>query len=306
MKYERILPAQPGYQWDDAGGYCGSWAMQRTILTKGAYISEQQVRNHTSPGGGHDNEILSTNIEEAFKNLKIKYEGFDYVNEPLPQQPAYAKWLKKQLVSGHAVAWMIMWSGQAYPIYNLTPPAGMYGHVEPVIGFQSNHPLNDTTVYEDDVAVHFTDGGTNTVYRVLSTMPGEWAGPGHKTTCKHGLKKYRYCMATYAFGWAVQGFVDEKQGMPASLQINPSLREPDTRSHAKPDAVKGTLTVTELTAGSSYDIYRWDSSEDAFTYSTNFKKTTFKATSDTFVYADDKSFLSNGVAYYRCVPQAAE
>ena len=38
---------------------------------------------------------------------------------------AYAKWLKKQLVSGYVVAWMIMWSGQAYPIYNLTAPAGI-------------------------------------------------------------------------------------------------------------------------------------------------------------------------------------
>ena len=28
---------------------------------------------------------------------------------------------------------------------DLKPPAGMYGHVEPVIGIQSNHPLNDTT-----------------------------------------------------------------------------------------------------------------------------------------------------------------
>eukprot|EP01048_Picozoa_sp_COSAG05_P027758 COSAG05_NODE_8261_length_721_cov_0.963023_2_plen_53_part_01 len=24
--------------------------------------------------------------------------------------------------------------GQSYPIYNLTAPSGMYGHVEPVIG----------------------------------------------------------------------------------------------------------------------------------------------------------------------------
>jgi len=61
---------------------------------------------------------------------------------------------------------MIMWSGQEYPIYDLTPPAGMcvppipplhlcntlrmYGHIEPVIGVQSNHPLNDSTVYDDD------------------------------------------------------------------------------------------------------------------------------------------------------------
>merc|ERR1719230_1964899 len=125
-KYEWIADIQPGYQWNDAGGYCGSWAVQRATLGKGAWISQQQVRDHTSPGGGHDNEILSTNIEEALKNLKISFEGFDYLHEPLPQQDAYAKWLKKQLVAGNAVAWMILWSGQSYPIYGLKPPAGMY------------------------------------------------------------------------------------------------------------------------------------------------------------------------------------
>jgi len=299
MAYERISAIQPGYQWDDAGGYCGSWAVQRAVLGKGAYISQQQVRDHTSDGGGHDSEILSTNIDEAFKNLKISVEGFDYVNEPRPQQKAYATWLKKQLVAGYAVTWMILWSGQSYPIYQLTPPAGMYGHVEPVIGIQSNHPLDDTTVYSDDVVLHYTDAGTNTVHRPLSTLGGDWAGPGYPADCG----SYSYCMSSYAFGWAVKGFADNKVYVPASLAIQPYLSEPDTRAGQTASALKGTLTVTELTVGLSYDIYRWDSVEDAFTYSDNFKKTTFQAKTDTFIYADDKSFQSDSTTYYRCVPQ---
>ena len=281
-----------------AAGYCGSWAIQRAALAKGAWISQQQVRDHTSPGGGHDNEILSTNIEEAFRNLKIAYEGFDYVNEPLPQQDAYFKWLKKQLVAGYPVTWMIMWSGQAYPIYNLKPPAGMYGHVEPVIGIQSNHPLNDTTVYDDDVAVHYTDGGTNTVYKVISTLKGTWAGPGESANC--GL--HTYCIGPYAFGWAVQGFTDDRQGPPASLHIQPYLKEPDIRSGDSPIALQGTVTVTELAVGSSYAMSRWDTVKDAFTYSDNFRITSFKATDAIFAYTDEKSIQSDGTTYYSCVP----
>lgn len=302
MKYERVSVTQPGYQWDDAGGYCGSWSIQRAAMAKGAYISQQQVRDHTSPGGGHDNEILSTNIEEAFKNLKISFEGFDYQNEPLPQQDAYFKWLKKQLVAGYPVTWMIMWNGQSYPIYHLTPPAGMYGHVEPVIGIQSNHPLNDTTVYDDDVVVHYTDGGTNTVHRVITSLKGDWAGPGHQANCR----PYSYCIGPYSFGWAVKGFVDDKQAKPASLHIQPWLSEPDIRSGHSPIPLAGTLTVSELTIGDQYAIYRWDSPDDAFTYSDNYKKTTFTATNNTFIYADEKSFMSSGTTYYRCVPNGAE
>ena len=84
----------------------------------------------------------------------------------------------------------------------------------------------------------------------------------------------------------------------------PWKREPDTRSGDQPEALKGTLTVTELIAGSSYDIYRWDTVKDAFTYSDDFKKTSFKATDDTYVFADDKSFQSDSTTYYQCVPAA--
>lgn len=297
MDYERIIPAQPGYQWNDAGGYCGSWSIQRATLTKGAWISQQQVRDHTVPGGGHDNEILSTNIVTALKNLHIDFDGFDYT-QAIPQQNAYASWMKKQLVAGYAVAWMILWDGQKYPIYNLKPPAGMYGHVEPVIGIQSNHPLNDTTVYDDDTVVHFTDGGVKNVYRKLSTLGGQWAGPGRQANCR----PYSYCMASYAFGWSFKGFTDEKKSMPANLAVEPWKREPDTRSGEKGEALKGTLTVTELEVRSKYDIYRWDSVKSAFTYSDTFLKTTFTATNGKYVYEDDTPFISSGSTYYKCVP----
>jgi len=290
---------QAGYQWNDAGGYCGSWATQRAMLSKGAYVSQQQVRDATSTCGGHDEEILSCNIKEAWTNLKIDFEEFDYTNTPLPQTTSFLGWLKKQLVAGNVVAWMIMWSGQEYPIYELTPPAGMYGHIEPVIGIQSNYPLDDTTVYDDDIAVHLTDNGISTVHRALSTLPCKWAGEGHAANCG----AYSYGIGNpYGFGWAIKGFTtDDKQdlAMPASLHIKPWLREPDTRSGSKPGALSGTLTATGLTAGTKYEVYRWDTSTEAFTYRDDYKKTTFTAASDTYVFSDDKSFESDGTTYYR-------
>ena len=36
--YERIQKSQPGYQWPDNGGYCGSWASQRAFLSLGARV----------------------------------------------------------------------------------------------------------------------------------------------------------------------------------------------------------------------------------------------------------------------------
>ena len=64
-------------------------SIQTALLAKGAYVSQQQVRDHTVPGGGNDNEILETNIDLAFANLKIMAEGFDYKHQPVPQLDAW-------------------------------------------------------------------------------------------------------------------------------------------------------------------------------------------------------------------------
>ena len=77
--------------------------------------------------------------------------------------------------------------------------------------------------------------------------------------------------------------------------------EPDTRSGAKPEALQGTLTATGLTDGKTYDVYRWDSVKEAFTYTDEYKKTSFQASGDSHVYEDDTSFQSDGTTYYRVV-----
>lgn len=306
MKYETSVHSQPGYQWGDSGGYCGSWAIGRAVLAKGAWISQQSVRDHTHMAAGglpeHDSEILTPNIDEAYRRLKIKTEHFDYKNMPTPQQPAYFKWLKKQLVAGHPVTWFIMWDGQTYPLYHLPVPDSLYGHIEPVIGFQSNHPLTDEEVYDDDVVMHFTDGGETTIHKPIKTLAGDWAGVGKKAACQSGS---RYCIGPYSYGWAVQGFEDVRaDALQVSLKIEPGLREPDQVKGEKPIDITGTVTVEGLTVGSTYEIYRFNTPEEAFDYKESKRITTFKATSDTFVFEDPKTFSSYSTTYYRCLPAA--
>merc|ERR1712216_151485 len=102
----------------------------------------------------------------ALTKLKLKAEGFDYKHLPTPQADAYRSWIKQKLVAGHAIAWMIMLPGEKYPVYpGLPKNMSQYGHVEPVVGIMSDHPLNDTKFYDDDYIVHYTDANTNTFYR---------------------------------------------------------------------------------------------------------------------------------------------
>mmetsp|Transcript_38461 Transcript_38461/g.120057 ORF Transcript_38461/g.120057 Transcript_38461/m.120057 type:complete len:356 (-) Transcript_38461:68-1135(-) len=299
--FERLLDAQPGVQWMDHGGYCGSWSIQRAAMVKGAWISQQQVRNHTVPGGGHDEEILETNIDAALKNLKLKGEGFDYKHQPTPQADAYRRWIKRKLVAGHAIVWMIMLTGGHYPVYPHVP-YGDYSHIEPVVGILSDHNLTDEQWYDDDYVAHFTDADTHTYYRSMKSLPDDTRMRGNCASPHYS--GYPCIYEKYGFGWSVEGFLDERQGLPLSLKVDPSDREPDVRTGSAPGFLKGTVTVRGLTDGKKYAIYRWDSVDSAFDYSRPHSVRRFAASGATEVYEDAEAFPSDGTTYYRCVEDA--
>lgn len=301
--FELLLDAQPGIQWMDHGGYCGSWSIQRATLVKGAWISQSQIRNHTVPGGGHDEEILATNIDLALKNLKLKAEGFDYKHLPTPQADAYRGWIKSKLLAGHGVVWMIMLKGGHFPVYPGLP-YGQYSHVEPVVGILSNKPLNDTRWYDDDYIAHYTDADTHTYYRSFQSLPDDTSMKGN---CAHSdYPGYPCIYEKYGFGWAIEGFLDEKEGLPLSLKVKPSRAEPDTRLGGRPIPLSGTVTVSGLSVGSRYEIYRWDSVGEAFDYSKARMVQRFVASKEHEVYTDPVPIASDSATYFRCVKEGGE
>lgn len=97
---------------------------------------------------------------------------------------------------------------------------------------------------------------------------------------------------------------DEQDHVPVSLAISPFASEPYTRGGEKPIDITGTLTASDLKAGSEYDIYRWGSAEDAFVYKDENKIATFTATAATYSFTDPKTFLSSSATYYRVVPSS--
>jgi hypothetical protein len=301
-KFEQIQNTMPGYQWGDAGGYCGSFATQRAAMAKGAWISQQQVRDHTTKGapGGHDREILDTNIAKAWTNLKFKFEAFDTKHEATPQLDGIRKFMRKQIGAGHVVVMMIQKAGHRFPIYDMPPPSGFYDHVVPFVGLLSDHALTDENFYDDDYIVHYTDHSVYPYYRSMKSLVGAYNG---QSSCPStsGDPQYVCLNPTYGYGWALQGFEDEKDGLPASLTVDPSDSEPDTRSGRSPTQLTGTLHIKELKAGQKYTIYRWDSVEAAFDYTKPTSTHQFTASGATETYKDPKTFISSGVTYYRCI-----
>ena len=157
----------PGNQWNINGGFCGAWSVQANALSVGAWVSQDLVRkaNRDQAGIAHNMhgdtklgyEVVPSNVGYTAAALKLSYEEWDYM-QPKPQANAYKAWLKSHLSKGRALVWFPLCKGDSHDIYpGSAPNGGELDHVEPMLGIWSKHPLDDPTVYEDDVILHFSD-----------------------------------------------------------------------------------------------------------------------------------------------------
>merc|ERR1719469_1056268 len=133
---------------------------------------------------------------------------------------------------------------EEFPVYP-SLPYGDYSHIEPFVGIMSDQPLTDEEFYDDDVIVHYNDNNPFTYYRSMSSLPGKY---GHQSRCP-GASVFGSSMCLhplYVFGWAIQGFEDQIEGLPISLTVDKSLTEPDIRQHEPPTDLVGTLAIEGL------------------------------------------------------------
>lgn len=299
-RYSLVLDVTPRLQWTNDGGYCGSMSIQQLALNYGVWVSQQQVRAHTVDGGGHDQEIVETNIELALKNLKLTFDGWNYKTQPTPQLDAYLTWVKSHLTQGHGVVWMIMLNGGHYPVYPALRPYGFYSHVEPVYGIYSNHPLDDPKWYDDDYVVHSTDIDFYSYYRRFDSLPANVTSY-NTTKCPMGdYSGYPCVWFERGFGWAITGVEDRAKGrVPVTLHVDRTFEPPPNRP---PTKFKGTLGIKPLQVGVSYEVWRWDNSTIAYNYLAGSVLHRFVAADQNYTWVDPTPILSNGTTYYSCVP----
>jgi len=171
--------------------------------------------------------------------------------------------------------------------------------VEPVYGIYSKHPLSDPTVYDDDILEHGTDAKACSYYRRFDSL-GAGITSHNVSECGEAYLGYPCVYNIYGFGWAITGVADTRPGLPLSLAVDRD-DEPDTRSGQKPVLMQGTITITGLTPGGKYNVYRWNSVATAFDYSLVQPQHTFTAQNTSYVFHDTQGILSSSATYYRCL-----
>ena len=111
------------------------------------------------------------------------------------------------------------------------------------------------------------------------------------------------------YGLAVTGLDVKGVTFPVSLSTDGSVQEPDVRVGQPPITLKGVVTVTGLTAGGKYTLYRYLGTETLPTGPSNWDvgyeaKTPFTAQGSSWVFADPLGFESNSAVYYVAVAAA--
>lgn len=299
----------PRQQWNIEGGFCGALSIQTAHLPYGAWISEDLVRKSNSHGTGHCEpsegcEVGALNINETVTNLKLDFDEWDWTS-PKPQSSRYKSWIKKHLAQGHPVVWFVMCKGDdPCPYPGACPNGGAFGHIEPVWGIYSDHPLNDTTVYDDDWLVHSSDQDLNPYYRKFSSLEDSTDMNGNCANAQPGFGRnemYPCINDKVDYGVAING-IRGSGPIPVSLSVD-RQEEPNIREGELPDLMFGTVTANNLVAGKEYTLYRYSGTDTLPTDGTPGTTAThtqrFTAAGTVWTHKDPYPFKSNTATYYR-------
>lgn len=306
-KYTRLVGVRPRQQWEISGGFCGALSIQSAALGVGAWISQDLVRKANTHGEGHGSpskgyEILPTNVGETARNLKLDAEEWDY-SQPKPQAPAFKAFIKRHLAQGHPVVWFPICKGDSHsPYAGSAPNGGAFDHVEPMLGIGSNHPLNDTTVYDDDWILHGSDQDLETYYRFMHTLEDDKRMEGNCKDAGAGFGKSEMYPCFYdqvTYGLAVKGL--QKEGnLPVVLDVD-RQDEPDVRFFGRPVDLHGTVRVSGLAAGKKYVLYRYAGTDSLPVGSATQgyeHMTPFTAEEEAWTFQDPNAFSSHSATYY--------
>lgn len=311
-----VLDIKPRQQWNINGGFCGAMSLQVAALGHGAWISQDLIRKATPRGEGHGDskvgyEVLPSNVAAAAQNLKLRHDAWDY-NSPKPQAKAFKKWIKSHLVKREPVVMFPICKGDSHTPYpDSNPNGGHFDHVEPIIGFGSNHALDDPEVYDDDWLLHFSDQDLNTYYRHFSTLEDTTDMQGNCKNAQAGFGKNEMYPCIYDqvdYGLAVTGLLTNASTLRLTLDVD-RQEEPNVRMWQLPVNLHGTVQVSGLQKGSKYILYRFKGTEALPT--ANFDvgyehKTPFQAEGAIWAYNDPNPMTSSGAYYYVAVPSQTE
>ena len=311
----------PRIQWDANYGYCGEVSFISAGLNYGQYISQYDARALASKNAPQSLEssqlLLGVNDVAAAKAMRLTATAFDTAKQPTAT--AFLSWVKSNVTAGYPVV-IGVFVNQSRFYGTANPNAGdtEYDHIVAVTGITSTHPLiGPTTYYADDVLTFNDNGewtGANRQPQNAFSYPfGAVATTRQLANAKTGPV---YSLKSGGdYGIAVTGIIDlSRETVPVRLATSTNAETPamvngsNTRPAAKP--VTLTVTVSNLTPGTTYTLYRYNTMANV--PDSNINANAAKAAQKWTItipsgstYTMTQTINSNETAVYRAVPVGA-
>jgi hypothetical protein len=285
----RQLDIPPRIQWPNANGYCGETSVQSIALYYGTWVSQQLAR--TLAGGTQ--VLIGTNSPQVLQALNLAFTQWDN-SVTQPQFEAFMVWLKSNLALGYPA-----YFGAYLTDGNNDPD---YDHIMPATGIA----YTNLSAYDPNDVLTYNDNFGDQIVRPASQLSAT------RAACSYSSTQGGCIPQNVDYGIAVTGVVDPQHvTLPVSLSVA-SPSEPNVSQGASPVQMTGTVTVTGLSSGVTYSLFRYDdytavpsaASAAGYASSSYTHRTDFTATGSTWTLVDPNTFTSDGSSTYRCVAKS--
>jgi hypothetical protein len=309
----------PRYQWNHNYGYCGEVSEISAGLYYGQYLSQYDARAAAddAPQNRYRSQLLlGVNALRAAANMHLRAIGRTGKSG---RTDDFLEWVKENVLLGRPVA-IGIYMNQFRFYGNRNPHAGspQYDHIVPVTGVGSNHPRDERGYFSDDV-ITFSDNGEWSSSRRDAQYYFSYAfGAFQKTRRQANARDgpiYSLTDDHRDFGIAILGVQDEdNETLPVRVTTNINYEHPQivqgSARRPPPEPLGLTITISGLTQGAKYDLYRYRTLESipngAFNKNASkaYEKWVITGRSDGQFVMTEK-IMSDDVAAYRAVPAGA-
>ena len=312
------IPAR--VQWNANYGYCGEVSFIQAGMYYGQYISQYDARALASPGVAQNLESsqLLIGVNDVAAATRMHLTATAWTPQQSPDPTPFLAWVKGNVARGYPV--VIGLYTNNYKFDGATSPnAGNseYDHIVTVTGIQSRSAISNPATYlaADVITIEdhgiWTDPGSTVPPFFFSFPAGTLQATRQQANAPAG-PVYSLASDTPNYGIAITGVLDtERVTLPVRLTSSASSETPEMADNAtaRPASKPVTLTVTvsNLTPGVAYNLYRYASMaavpDARFNASAAqaAQKTAFTINSGT-TYTTSVTIASSDVAVFRAVP----
>jgi hypothetical protein len=307
----------PRYQWNHNYGYCGEVSEISAGLYYGQYLSQYDARAAADdvPQNRYRSQLLlGVNALRAAETMHLRAIARTGKFNRSPRD--FLAWVKENVLLGRPVAIGIyMNQFRFYGKRNPTAGSPQYDHIVPVIGIESSHERDERGYFPDD-AITFSDNGEWSSSRRDAQYYFSYAFTAFQKTRReansHHGPIYSLTDDHRDFGIAILGVQDEdKETLPIRVTTNINYEHPQIAAGSArrppPEPLELTITVSGLTQGTKYNLYRYNALESIPNGA--FNKQASKANEKWVIagraggkFVMTEKIMSDDVAAYRAVP----